>query len=282
MPGTVTCTTVADLGGFLIDVDWTGDTHPTDPVKISRRVAGYDDVVLHPGYLPEADGNADFYETSCGRVILYDFTAPMDVTVQYVVEDPSGDVVVSAGCTFLSEGHPWLIDFCQPCNNLKMQLACDTSCPQTGVIWLGYETEEYASASTQFDQVGDRYPIDISEVRKQATTVIGFVSLTCEDRDKVLAITASGRPVLFQAMPEQCWPMRWLALGKHTVTPLSRDLRRQQRLHTIPAVVVRAPEGPGGAPCGTRWVDLCPDYPTWDDLDAAALTGVDILSGANT
>lgn len=286
MAGTISCTPLPDQGGFLIDIDWAGDAHPNANLKVERIVAGQDPVVIRGAYAPSVtagtgSGPAEYTKTSCSRLLMWDFEAPFDTSVQYrATDDPFGDSVTSTPCVLSSGNKAWLKDPLRPCHNVSTVESCDRSaCGDSGVIWIGHEDEAYASASAQFDVVGRRRPIDVSNVRKDAVTALLLASVTCADRDALLALTAPGTPIYIPAMPEICWPDRYLAIGDHTVRPLSRDLRREPRLHTLPAVVVDPPVGPICCTKGTTWCEMCNQAATWADFDALGLTGVDVLMG---
>lgn len=286
MAGTVTCTPLPDQGGFRIFIDWNGDAHPDAPLKVERIVAGQPDVLVRGAYaqmVPGASGGTvlDNHLSNCGELYLWDFEAPMGVPVQYRVrDDPFGDTVTSAPCVLSSDGIPWIKDPLAPCHNIKLA-PCRTDCPPTdAVMWIGHEQETYSATSSQFSVIGKRRPIDIFDVRKDAVTVLHFATVTCSARDKILALTAPGSPVYIPAFPEICWPERYLALGDHAVIPLSRDLRRQERLHTLPAVVVDAPVGSICCTLNTGWCDLCNcGADTWDEFDALGFDGHDVLQG---
>lgn len=285
MPGTVTCTPLEDQGGMRIDIDWTGDAHPDAVLKVERIVDGVA-TLIRPGYAPmvpnsTGTGPADWTRTSCGLLVLFDFEAPFDTPIQYrATDDPFGDAITSSVCSLASGDRPWLKDPLNPCRDIRITIDCDRDCPDDGgVLWLGHETETYAAASAQFDVVGLRRPIDVSNVRKDAVTVLQFATITCADRDRLLALTEPGTPIYIPAFPTICWPDRYLALGDHQVLPLSRDLRRTPRLHTLPSVVVDSPVGPICCTVGTSWCDLCNQVATWDDFDALGLDGIEVLHG---
>lgn len=286
MAGTVTCTPLPDQGGMLIEIDWTGDAHPDANLKIERIQAGKDPVVVRAAYAPTVlagagSGPAIFTRTSCGILLMWDFEAPFDVPLQYrATDDPFGDAVTSGTCVLYSMGRPWIKDPLRPCKDIHILIDCERECPDPGgIIWVGHEPETYASSSAQFEVAGRRRPINVSQIRKDATTVLTFATVTCTDRDKLLALTEPGTPVYIPQVPAICWPDRYLALGDHQVIPLSRDLRRQPRMHTVPAVVVDAPAGAICCTLGSTWCDMCNQAETWADFDALALTGVQVLKG---
>lgn len=225
-------------------------------------------------------GGSDFHITNCGQLILWDYEAPMDTPVSYrVTDDPNGDTVTSSPCVFASGGSPWIKDPLRPCHNIKLA-DCRTECPAPdAVVFIGHEQEQYASVSAQFEVIGKRRPIDISHPRRDAVTTIHFATLTCAARDAMLALTEPGTPLFMPAFDAICWPDRYLAVGDHAVIPLSRDLRRTERLHSMPAVVVDAPAGPTCCVSGTTWCEMCTCVDTWDEFDALALTGNQVLHG---
>lgn len=254
--------------------------HDTSFVDDAGRTWTVNPYAIILGLAESGLGGKDFHVTNCGQLILWDFEAPMDVPVSYkVTDDPYGDTVTSSPCVFASGGSPWLKDPIRPCNNIKLA-DCTTECPPAdAVVFIGHEQEQYAATSAQFQVIGRRRPIDVSGVRRDAVTVVHFATITCAARDAMLAITAPGTPLLIPAFDAICWPERYLSLGDHAVIPLSRDLRRTERLHTLPAVVVDAPPGPTCCVSGTTWCDMCTCAETWDDFDALAMTGNDVLHG---
>lgn len=237
----------------------------------------WDDLAIGPSTAP---AQSLYHVTTCSQLYLWDYEAPMDVAVRYrVTDEPHGESVTSAPCVLNSGGHPWLIDPLSPCRNIKLA-SCKTVCPPPdAVMWIGHEQESYTAVSAQFEVIGKRRPVDISQLRHDAITVLHFASITCAARDKLLALTEPGTPLLLPAFDAVCWPGRYLALGDHAVIPLSRDLRRTERLHTVPAVVVDAPAGQTCCVSGTSWCDLCSCADTWDQLDAMGLSGRDVLEG---
>lgn len=241
-------------------------------------VIRWDDLIIAAD--PAASQDQIYHVTTCSQLVLWDFEAPMDTPVQYRVSaEPSSDVVTSAACVFASEGNPWLIDPLSPCHNIKLA-PCQTSCPpKDAVIWIGHEQESYAAVSAQFEVIGKRRPVEVSQVRRDAVTAIHFATVTCAARDKLLELTRAGTPVFIPRFDQICWPDRYLALGDHAVIPLSRDLRRTERVHSLPAVVVDAPAGPICCTSGTSWCDLCACATTWNEMDALGLTGLDVLEG---
>lgn len=289
MAGTVTCTVLDDQNGFRIFIDWTGATHPTANLKVERIVSGTANVVVRGAYAARVtaaatpSGSPDYNLTNCSQLYLWDFEAPCGVDVQYRVTEDNAtpDVVTSTACR-LACTNAWLIDPIRPCHNIKLGSAdCPQNCPvNPAIFWISHDRETYAAVNAQFNVVGKRRPIDVSNVRRDAVTVLNFATLTCEDRDALLDFTAPGSVVYIPAFDPICWPSRYVALGDHQVSPVSRDLRRQERVHTIPAVVVDAPSGSTCCVTGTSWAEMCTCAATWTAMDALAKTGRQILEGA--
>jgi len=229
---------------------------------------------------PAASLDSVYHVTTCSQLVLWDFEAPMDVPVSYrVTAEPSGETVTTTACVFASGGNPWLKDPLSPCHNIKLA-PCRTTCPEPdAVLWLGHEQEQYAAVSAQFEVVGRRRPVEVSQWRRDAVTTVHFATITCAARDKLLDLTRAGTPVFIPRFDEVCWPDRYLSLGDHAVIPLSRDLRRTERVHSFPAVVVDAPPGPICCTADTSWCDLCSCADTWNEMDALGLTGLDVLEG---
>lgn len=288
----VQCTPLADQGIMRVWVDWSDDPHPDAPLKVERLVSGSDPIPVRNSYEPlvptaTGGGAAVLHVSTCGQLMLWDTTAPMDVPVSYrVTDDPFGDTFTSAACVLASGSAPWLQDPRNPCRNIKLS-DCDgvQACPNPAaddVVFIRHTAETYASVSAQFSVFGSRRPIDVSQVRQDAVTTLFFGTFTCAGRDRLLALTAPGTPVYMPSFEPICWPGRYLAVGDHEVSPLSRDLRRQERLHTLPVVAVDAPAGPVCCVSGVGWCEMCACAETWDEFDARNLTGRQVLEGAGT
>jgi hypothetical protein len=195
--------------------------------------------------------------------------------------DTFDTVILPSTINGLSGG--WLRDPLRPCNDLRLIFCPPDDCPVTeGIILAAYGTETYAADAGRFPIQDRRRPVICYAIRKDAVGTLQLVSITCEDRDRLLTLLEPGSPLLFQLPPEYCVPDRYLDIGNVDVSPLARDLRRQWRLFDLPWVAVDAPGGPAQCVCGARWMDLCENYADWDLIDAAAFTIQEVLDGEAT
>lgn len=178
----------------------------------------------------------------------------------------------------------WLRDPLAPRLDLRLSLLpgdeCDVDDLPSGVVFASYSAEARAGASARFDVVEQALPTVARSVRKAPTATLTLASLTFGDRDRVHELLATGRTLLFQVPPAYGIADRYLDVGDSGTTPLVADLRVQYRVHDLPHAVSLPPSGPGEAPPGYRWADTCDRYTTWDQVDAARVTGVEVLLGA--
>lgn len=177
----------------------------------------------------------------------------------------------------------WLRDPLRPCNDLRLVFCPPEECPiASGIVLAAYGTETYAADAGRFPIQDRRRPAVCYATRKDAVGTIQLVTVTCDDRDQLLTLLEPGNPLLFQIPAEYCVPDRYLDIGNVDVSPLARDLRREWRLFDLPWVSVDSPGGPAQGVCGTRWMDLCKNWDTWDEADAAGLTIEQVLNGEAT
>lgn len=183
------------------------------------------------------------------------------------------------------DGAGWLRDPVRPRLDVPLSLIPDELCesdaeaPTPGVIFASMSADTRAAAGARFDVVEQAEPMSTASVRKAPTGTLTLVTVTFADRDQVHELLASGEVVLFQTAPEYGIPDRYCDVADVQTSPLSSDLRTQYRVIDLPHAATLPPAGPGEAPVGYRWADLCAPYTSWDALDDAALTGVDVLLG---
>jgi hypothetical protein len=183
-----------------------------------------------------------------------------------------------------SAGGGWLRDPLAPRLDVRLSLLpgdeCEVDELPSGVVFASYAAEARAGASARFDVVEQALPTVALSVRKAPASTLTLASLTFGDRDRLHELLATGRLLLFQVPPEFGIADRYLDVGDSGTAPLVADLRTPYRVHDLPHAVSLPPAGPGEAPPGYRWSDTCDRYTTWDQVDAANVTGVDVLLGA--
>jgi hypothetical protein len=176
----------------------------------------------------------------------------------------------------------WLKDPLRPGLDLQINL-CPTGpsgCTQpTGVFFhsMGPLTRK---ADAQVRGMGNRVvPSATFRARKAPTGELRLVSRTLPDRDRLLALLASGSPLLLQAPAAYGLPDRYLLVGDTGEDRIHSDHRVPFRFFTLPWSEVDAPGGGGEGTPETRWDDLCTNYATWTLLIAAGWTWTDIMQG---
>lgn len=184
-----------------------------------------------------------------------------------------------------ASGQFWLKDPVRPCNDQPVPL-CPTGAPTMpvcggpgGILFIGMGPEVYASNSYSLRPQNRRRNIAVTRPRSDATTALRLETMTFDNRDEVLTLTAPGSPLLFQGPPEYGLPDRYMDIKAHQVESVMPDLRVQVRTHTLPYDTVDRPAGPTQGICGARVADICELYPTWGDLAASGLTWNDLVAG---
>ncbi|MEV4122920.1 hypothetical protein [Micromonospora sp. NPDC049645] len=213
---------------------------------------------------------------AAGNAMLFDEVRLLDVGTGAI--NQGTPVVVP------SAGGGWLRDPLAPSRDVRLSLLPGDECAiddlPSGVIFASYAPESRAGASARYDVVEQALPTVARSVRKAPTSTLTLASLTFADRDRVDELLATGRLLLLQVPPEYGIADRYLDVGDAVTAPLVPDLRTQYRVHDLPHAVTLPPSGPGEAPPGYRWADACDRYTTWNQVDAANITGVDVLLGA--
>lgn len=195
-----------------------------------------------------------------------------------LVESCSDDIMVS------SSGSNMLRDPVRPCNDTRVDMCwtSDPKCvPGRGVFFARMEpATTYTGNSAILNAFNAARPGVASRERSDAAGTLVVVSRSFEDRDALLEELKAGGPLLWQSPPEYGIPDSYIQPGDVTVNRYQPDHRYQPRTFQIPYVTVDRPEGPSQGICGTRIDDLCDLYPTWAAVEAAGLTGLDLLLGA--
>lgn len=187
--------------------------------------------------------------------------------------------------TLANDGRFWLKDPVRPCNDQPVPLCAPDapllpSCGGAGAItFIEIGAEIYADNSMRTRPLNRRRPILATRPRSDVTTSLVLETTSFTARDQVLELVAPGTPLLFQGPPEYGVPDRYMGVGAVTVERQLPDHRIQFRKVSMPYEAVDRPAGPSQGICGTRVVDICNLYPTWDALAAAGLTWDDLVRG---
>ena len=189
----------------------------------------------------------------------------------------------SSGVTVDSLGACWLKDPQAPGGNVRVDFCFDPNplcTPQEGVFWMSMGSEGYAANSATFNVNNLAPAIGVSKTRSAVDSTLTLVARQFADRDRLLALLSTGRPLLFQAPAQYGVPDLNMGIGKVQVDRIMPDIRFPIRVLTLPYVAERAPGGPSAGVSGARWQDDCNVYATWGAVNSAGITWLQVLQGA--
>lgn len=185
--------------------------------------------------------------------------------------------------TMPSNGYFWLKDPVRPCNDRRLttnKMLKQDCPPGSGIFFLSIDAESYASNSAKVLPTNARRVIQMARQRRDASTALTVATRTFQDRDDILALNLPGSPLLFQAAPNYGIPDRYMAIETVAVARGLPDHRHQPRIINMPYDTVDRPVGTTQGICGSRFMDLCDIYATWDEMAAAGLSYEDLITGA--
>lgn len=289
---TITATAEPSFGRVRLEID-ISDTPAATHVHVHRSLDATPDHATDPVVrmygsgietFTDSYGTWDLKPTSDGLVVLYDTELPLDTEVWYRVDtsqdlstafDDVGPVEVA------SSGLVWLKDPIRPAHDLAASVPAGVSdpvCdPTPGIYVVGFEASQYVSGSSQFAVEASAYPAVATRRRKAKTFGLALVTRLLADRDRLLALLASGGVLLVQTPAEWGYGDMYVDVGDVTESRLARDHRKPWRQWTLPLVEVAQPAGLQFGVDGSRWVDLCDVYATWGAIEAAGKTWIDVL-----
>lgn len=237
-------------------------------------------VRVHTAY----DESGEYILLSCDQTaVVWDTEAPLGVSVEYRADGLVTGLSTSTVVVVIDDnGENHLKDPLHPCNDVRVAVCiddpiCEDSDP--GSFYIGHSSDVRNAHSTSLLPVNATKPITISRARQDPESTLAIGTQLCGDADAMVEINAPGTPLLWQSLPEYCMADRYISVGPYEVGRLGVDQRLTVRTHAMPYAEVERPAGPGQGVCGTRWVDLCDEYDTWDEMQAAGLTWNDLLLG---
>jgi len=177
----------------------------------------------------------------------------------------------------------WLRDPVRPCNDRRVELcyAPHPAClPGPGIFFVEMGTESYPNNGTLVNPSNAKFPIPVRRQRRDADSTLTLATRMFTDRDALIETLAPGGELLFSGPPNYGIPDRYMFVPPVDIGRVSPDHRYQPRLHQLPYTTVARPVGTTQGVCGSRFMDLCAVYATWDEMAAAGITGTDILAGA--
>jgi hypothetical protein len=228
---------------------------------------------------PSAAGIAlgDFDQSSA-KTFTWDNLMVRDLDV------PVTAITATAGpYTLDSNGNFWLRDPLRPCNDRLVSLCFDPAVPCVpgqGIYFAELAAENYAPNATKFLPTNARLPIAIARERRDADSALTLVTRTFADRDAVLDLAQPGEPLQFVAPPAYGLPDRYMSVDAVAVSRGVPDMTFEPRLVQLPYSTVGRPAGPSQGVCGSRFMDLCDTYATWDLAAASGLAYSTLVTGS--
>jgi hypothetical protein len=288
-----TLTAVAEptFARVRLELDFS-DTPAATYLHVHRGLAagpahGVDDVVRLHGVtadLTDAFGTWTMKRASNGRAVFYDTELPLDVNVYYRADSSQALSTASATAgpvNIASNGAIWLKDPIRPAHDLAATVVrdpVDPACnPASGIYFVGFEGDQYASASGRFQVEDDAFPIVATRPRREATTSMVLVTKQLTDRDRMKTLLMSGDVLLVQTPATWGYGDMYVDAADVSVNRLSRDHRKPWRQWSLPLALTRQPAGLSFGVDGARWQDLCDVYATWADVTAAGKTWIDVF-----
>lgn len=238
-------------------------------------------VRIHTAY----DESGEYILLSCDdSAVVWDTEAPLETDLEYRVEGlVTGATVTSVTVNIDDNGENHLKDPLHPCNDVRVATCIDeVGCDDDGDVetfYIGHARDTRANRSVSLIPVMESLPIVISRPRQAPESLLRLGTQTCDARDSIVQISEPGTPLLWQSLPEYCIEDRYISVGTYDVDRIGVDQRLTVRIHSMPYATVRRPAGPGQGVCGTRFMDICDVYDTWDEMAAAGLTWNDLLLG---
>lgn len=198
------------------------------------------------------------------------------------VTTPGGSAT-SGTVTVASNGSCWLKDPLAPGNNVRVDFAFDPNplcTPTSGVFFQSMDTESRGANAATFNVNNQALPVTVSKKRSGISSTLTLVSRTFADRDNLNTLLAAGSPLLFQVPSAYGVIDQNMSIGATAVSRVLPDHRFPIRVFGLPYTQVAAPGGPMQGTEGARWQDTCNTYATWQAVNTAGLTWVQVLDGA--
>ena len=287
---TLTATAEPTFARVRLELDFS-DTPAATYLHVHRGLAaapahGVTDVVRLHGVtadLTDAFGTWTLKRASNGRAVFYDTELPLDTPVYYRAD--SSQALSTAGAnagpvTIASDGAIWIKDPVRPAHDLMATVVrdpVDPACnPAGGLYFIGFDGDNYSSASGRFNVEDSPYPIVASRPRREATSSLVLVTKQLTDRDALKRLLMTGDPLLLQTPATWGYGDIYVDVAEVSVNRLARDHRKPWRQWSLPFALVEQPVGLQFGVDGARWMDLCDVYATWGAITAAGKTWLDV------
>lgn len=245
-----------------------------------------------PTFLPVAPGVwTDFIRTNTApasatqaRLVLIPGGSPQASLPLYadaVYMSGPGTTVDAAPVLVPSAGGGWWTDPLHPATKVRLQVELAelaASAPPAGVVYLGVGDEQFPASAVAMDINDAPYSVTAFALRKAGRQNIRIGTATLADRDAVLALHASGAPLLLQLDTRWGEAAAYHQYGDLTIGRIHGDQKVPWRIGAADFTKVLPPVGPAEGTNRTRYVDLA-KYPTFSAASAAGVTWLDALRG---
>lgn len=169
----------------------------------------------------------------------------------------------------------------RPCDDVRVCLCADgVACGGTGgLAFISMTPDTRVSNTGTMVPVNDSYPIVVNRRRMKPNSNLTIVATSFAARDELIDLLEPGEPLLLRTTPDFGIGSRYLTVGDVPELYELADMTSQPRILQLPNGEVRPSPGPSLGVCGSRVMDLCDIYATWDEMVAAGLTWADLLRG---
>lgn len=272
------------IGAVLLQMDWS-DKPAVAYARIQRQTP--DGVLTSVRMNTSTDATGEYIELSAGRAIIFDTEAPLDIPLLYIT-DGLGDAVSSAASgevILQGSGILFLKDPVYPAHDIRIGLevpsyALPECKPGDGIFFRTMGDENLGTQSTNWSIANSSYPVTLAQVRSAPASTLSLILRTFGDGDVTDLLMSEGTALLLLSPPKYGYSRRYISVGDYTKSRLSRDLRRQWQIATLPYVTVLRPAGLAYGILGARWSDLCSGpYATLGAAEDAGLLWSQIMLG---
>jgi hypothetical protein len=182
-------------------------------------------------------------------------TIPLYADEMYITR--SGVTTINSSSTTLaSNGAGWWKDPLHPATMVKLLMDL-TGCGPTGTVYGGLSSTISRAADSSLNDVnGSDLPISTWSVRKGPQSQMRVGTASIADRDAVLALHASGAPLLLQIPAVYNQPDQYQQHGDLAEGYLGSDQRKPWRAFQSGYAQVYAPVGPAEGVFGVRYMDI--------------------------
>jgi len=184
----------------------------------------------------------------------------------------------SSATTYLSGGTGWWKDPLHPATMIPLQIDRRALCSGQGVVWLGNGDRQRSADASVLEIPDAERGSAIFARRKAIRSAVSVVALSQADTLSVVALHASGAPLLLQVPAKYLEPDTYGLHGDTGSGRIAGDAKVPIRVHQSSYQDVGPPVGPAEGVLGARYQDL-DLFTTFAQATAATKTWIDALQG---